>query len=198
MGISYEAVKKQKIIAVSKVKDAKGEMSKSLYIDIIIDNICNDIQKARDNGILAGAIILTLSAIDAMAYLSMPTNKKDVDKTEYIRWVEKYMKTNSIQSYQYRGIDLYGARCGIIHRYGVESNLSENGLCKIFGYHNGSGHIYNSTIKKDMVMMSIWRFTQDFFRAVEKFLEDIIRDKELKLKTDSRIKSLFRIAKRNN
>lgn len=43
-------------------------MNKSLYIDIIVNNICKDIKEARDNGIMAGAVILTLSAIDAMAF----------------------------------------------------------------------------------------------------------------------------------
>ncbi|MDP2937634.1 MAG: hypothetical protein Q8N72_00070 [Candidatus Omnitrophota bacterium] len=168
-----------------------------MYKDVIVDSICSDIKKARDNAILASSIILTLSAIDAMAFLSMPSTQKEVQKEDYIGWVDKYMKTAPYQPYQYKGIDLYGARCGMLHRYGMVSALSEKGKCKVFGYHNGSEHSYNPNIKKDMVMISVKRFTNDFFSAVEKFLQDIGGDSELKLRVDSRIVSLFVIRGRN-
>lgn len=95
----------------------------------------------------------------------MPLGQKDVEKKYYIAWVERYMKTSPNQLYQYEGIDVYGARCGIIHRYGVESRLSEQGKCKIFGYHNGSEHHYKPSVRKDMVMISILRFINDFLKA---------------------------------
>ncbi|MDD4910298.1 MAG: hypothetical protein PHR44_06475 [Candidatus Omnitrophica bacterium] len=172
-------------------------MAKSLYIEIIVDGICGDIKKAENNGIVAGSVILTLSAIDAMAFLAMPLAQKEVKRKDYINWVEKYMKTDLQQSYQYRSIDIYGARCGIVHRYGVESRLSETKSCKIFVYHNGSEHIYNPSKEKDLVLISIPRFTRDFFKAVKKFMIDIARDKNLKLRTDSRITKLFKVGSRD-
>lgn len=172
-------------------------MNQSLYIEIIVNNICNDIKRARDKGILAGSVILALSAIDAMAFLASPIKQRNVTRDDYINWVQKYMKTDSSQSYQYIGIDVYGARCGIIHRYGAESDLSDKGKCRVFVYSNGSEHIYNPAINKDMVIISIRRFTYDFFRAVEIFLKDIAQDTNLKARTDKRIMKLFRISKRN-
>ena len=168
-----------------------------MYKAIIVASICFDIKKARDNGILAGSIILTLSAIDAMAFLTMPLTQKEVQKKDYIEWIDKYMKAAPNQSYQYKGIDLYGARCGILHRYGMVSALSEKGICKVFGYHDGSEHVYNSNKDKDMVMISVKSFTNDFFTAVEKFLQEIGANKELKSKVDNRLLSLFMIIGRN-
>lgn len=163
----------------------------------VIDSICGDIKKARNSGILGGAVILTLSAIDAMAYLAMPLEKKEVRRNDYIGWVDKYMKTDPKQPYRYRGVDLYGARCGIIHRYGVESRLSEQGKCKIFAYNNGSEHYYNPNKSKELVILSVKRLTNDFFEAVKKFLHEIGKDKDLKSRIDSRILKLFIISKRN-
>ncbi len=167
------------------------------YKDILIDSICSDIKKTRDGGILAGSIILTFSAIDAMAFLAMPMVNKEVHRNDFINWVDKYMKTDSRQSYQYIGIDLYGARCGIVHRYGAESRLSEEGKCKKFVYHNGSEHIYRPNVEKNLVLISVRRFTQDFFKAVAGFLGDIKKDQDLKIRVDSRILNLFGISKYN-
>ena len=166
-------------------------MSEKIYRDVIIDSICGDIKKAKASGAMAGAVILTLSAIEAMAYLGIPLTRKEVHRNDYINWVNKYMKTDPKQPYQYEGIDLYGARCGIVHRYGLTSRLSEQGKCRIFGYNNGSEHYYNPLISKDMVVISISRFTNDFFKAVTMFLGEVTNDKNLKARVDSRISGLF-------
>jgi len=69
-----------------------------------------------------------------MAFLSMSLSKTKVSRTDYIAWVDKYMQTDTAQPYQYQGIDLYGERCGITHNYGVDSDLSRKGKCKVFAY----------------------------------------------------------------
>ena len=173
-------------------------MSKNPYSDVIIDSICGDIKKVRDSGVLAGTVILVLSAIDAMAYLSMPLQQKDVQRNDYINWVDEYMKTDPSQPYQYKGIDLYGARCGIIHRYGVESSLSEQGKCKVFAYNNGSKHYYNPSVDKKLIILSIRRLFNDFFKAVEKFLHAARTNDNLKARIDSRILNLFIMSKRSD
>jgi hypothetical protein len=165
------------------------------YEDILVKSICGDIKKARDNGAFAGSVILTLSAIDAMAFLAMPKTQKEVHLTDYVDWTDKYIQTDSNQPYQYKGIDLYGARCGIVHRYGAISRLSEQGKCKIFVYHNGPEHIYKPRVNKEMVLISILRFTNDFFNAVRKFMQEMRKDSDLKSRVDSRILQLFRVSK---
>jgi len=154
-------------------------------------NIGHDIKVARDNGAITAALILTYAAIDAMAFLSMPENKKEVHRSDFISWVETYMKTDPKQPYQYQGIDLYGARCGIVHRCGATSRLSDSGGCKVFNYHNGSEHIYKPTIHEDLVAISYPRFINDFFGAMKKFLADIMKDEKLKKRVGNRIVNLF-------
>lgn len=166
------------------------------YQDTLVDAICGDIKKAHDNNIIGGSVILVFSAIDAMAFLSMPLGQKEVHRRNYVQWVEKYMKTDQEQEYQYCGVDFYGARCGIIHRYGVKSRLSESGQCKIFAYHNGTDHKYNPNVDKTLVLISTKRLVNDFFSAVKSFLDNMSTDVTLKSKVDSRIFELFIISKR--
>ncbi len=175
----------------------KNHMSNNIYQDIIVDSICGDIKKSVDNRLFAGSVILTLSAIDAMAFLGMPISETETKRDYYVEWVNKYMKTANNQPYQYQGIDFYGARCGIVHRYGVQSRLSEQGLCKYFSYHNGSEHIYKPDVDSNLILISIPRFTQDFFRAVQEFIKDIQLSDDLRDRVNSRIESLFRVVPAN-
>jgi len=171
-------------------------MARNPYSEPIVDSLCGDIKKARDNGIFAGAIILVLSAIDAMAFLSMPLEQREVHRRDYVDWVNKYLKADTKQPYQYEGVDLYGARCAIVHRYGHKSRLSESGKCKVFFYHNGSEHIYNPRKEPSVVGISRNRLINDFFKAVANFLHDIGQDDDLKARVDSRIEELFIISKK--
>jgi hypothetical protein len=155
--------------------------------------IGHDIKVALDNGASMGAVILTYAAIDAMAFLSMPEAQVEVKGKDFIWWTEKYLKADSRQPYQYRGIDLYGARCGLFHRYSATSTISDSGKCSVFGYHDGSEHIYKPVINKNVVLISWSRFVNDFFGAMKVFLKDIIDNEELKKRVDKRIDQLLHI-----
>src|SRR3989338_7067642 len=161
------------------------------YKPIIVDSIIKDIDEAFKNEIKAGCVILVFSAIDAMAALAMSAEKKNVDRTAYMEWADKYMKTEPNQQYQYRPIDLYGARCGIVHRYSANSDLSDSGSCMIFVYHDGTEHYYNEKVNNNLVAISILRLKDDFKKAVFNFLKDALNDDSLKQRIESRIESLF-------
>ena len=153
--------------------------------------IGHNIKATQECGAITGAIILTYCAIDAMAHLSMPDNQEKIGRKDFINWVEKYMKADPKQPYQYRGIDLYGARCGIIHTFGATSDLSDEGKCKVFNYHKGSDHIYKPDVDKNLVSISWDRFINDFIWAGVNFGADIKKDKELYKRAEKRIKDLF-------
>ena len=169
-------------------------MGLDLYKEVIANCIGHDIHACLTNDAPTGAVLLTYCAIDAMSFLSMPIDQEEVSRNDFIAWVEKYMKTDPSQPYQYRGVDLYGARCGIAHNYGVESRLSREGACKIFAYQWGSlNHSYNVDINPGMVVLGVDLFIKNFFDAVDRFLSDIEDDSELKKRVDSRLPKLFRI-----
>lgn len=167
-----------------------------LFKSVISDCICQDIHVCLKNNALTGAVLLTYCAIDAMSFLSMPPNQDEVKKNDFISWVDKYIKTDSTQPYQYQGIDLYGARCGLAHNYGVESNLSRSNQCKIIVYAtNKLKHSYDPAKNPKMVILDVNLFIRDFFDAVDKFLADIERDRNLIKQVEGRLPKMFRILK---
>ena len=158
-----------------------------------LKDIGDSIKFTLENAHITASLILTYSAIDCMASLIMPEGQKKVTGDDFRGWVDKYMEAAQDQSYQYQGIDLWGARCGLVHRYSARSDISERGECKIFQYHDGDSHIYDRSISENVVMISAPRLIRDFYKAMGMFLKDLIEDEKLRERANSRVSTLFQI-----
>ena len=157
-----------------------------------IEQLVEQIKINLENDAYTGVVMLTHCAIDTMAFLSMPSGKTRSTRSDFIKWVDKYMKVGSEQPYE--GIDIYGARCGIVHSYSAESDLSKNDKCKVVGYVVGKGcHVYKPDVDSDLMILDVTVFVHDFIDAVTRFLEDIEKSKELKGLVEGRLPKLFRI-----
>ncbi|GMT46894.1 MAG: hypothetical protein IEMM0007_0460 [bacterium] len=159
---------------------------------IIADCIINDIHVCLKSNAPTGAVLLTYCAIDAMAFLHMPHNKKKNGRSDFKNWVRKYMKTDSSQPYQYHEDDLYGARCGLVHTYTADSDKSEMNQCKKIVYKiNSLNHSYEPSKHPDLVVLAVDLFIRDFYDAVAKFLSDIEKDEDLNKRVTIRLPSLL-------
>lgn len=78
------------------------------------------------------ALILIYCTIDILAWLTRPTSQPDVQRKDFISWVEKYILPNT--SLTCNAIDLYAARCALVHSYISESKLSREGKAKQIFY----------------------------------------------------------------
>lgn len=145
------------------------------------------------HGHLPASLILAYSYIDCMASLIMPENQKQVTGDDFQGWIDKYMEADQNQSYQYQGIDLWGARCGLVHRYSPYSSISDRGECKVFQYHDGGNHIYERSISENVIMISTPRLIEDFYKAMMSFLKDLMEDAELLERAKPRFSKLFQV-----
>jgi hypothetical protein len=170
-----------------------------LFKEVIADCIGNDIDVCLKNNAPTGAVLLTYCAMDAMAFLSMPAGKQRVGRSDFKNWIAKYMKTDTAQPYQYDKQDLYGARCGIVHTYGAESDISRSTDCRRIVYKpNCLKHFYEPEKHPDLVVLGINLFIRDFYDAIDKFLLDIENDERLRKLVEKRLPSLFHIRKSPN
>jgi hypothetical protein len=85
------------------------------------------------------ALILIYSSIDFLAWLNRPSTRPDVVRSDFISWVDKYLLPNS--HLRCSSLDLYAARCGILHSYTAESKLSREGKAKQICYAWGSAEV---------------------------------------------------------
>lgn len=84
-------------------------------------------------------LILIYSSIDILAWLNRPSTHPDVVRSDFISWVDNYLLPDS--NLHCSSIDLYAARCGIIHSYAAESKLSREGKAKQIWYTWGKGEV---------------------------------------------------------
>lgn len=151
------------------------------------EKVIKEIKTVQQSEALIATVILTFVSIDTMSYLSMPSNKVKNDSQDFINWVNKYMQTDKDQPYHYDPNEMWAARCGTLHSYSPYSNIAEKKGYKLYGYHDGSAHIYNPQESTRLVLISIPRLVNDFVKAVQTFLRDALNDKNLKKLLDSRI-----------
>lgn len=168
----------------------------NLREDPVINAVHNGIRRgitvAIENDCLGSAVILILSAIDAMAYVAMPEGQEEVIKADFVNWAEHYVHFPGPE--QLTGLDLYGARCAMLHSYGVRSRLSREGKCRIVGYMSEANPsvCFNPSVSNELVLVSVPALKDVLFRGIDQFLIDIYKapnSRQAKV-ADERLKTL--------
>src|SRR5690349_19134894 len=112
-----------------------------------IAKLIKEIKTCEAAGGHMGAVSLCYICIDTMSYLGMAANKNAQTRDDFIGWVNAYLKGHPDQPYQYRGLDVYAARCAVLHAFGAEAALhKQNQDIKLFTYHDGGRHMYDANI----------------------------------------------------
>jgi len=166
------------------------DLSRDPIINVIYNGIKQGIRVSLENKSYAATVILVLSGIDTMAFLNMPKNQQEVKQKDFVEWADKYIKFPCKE--QLTGMDLYGARCGMLHQYGTGSNLSRQGKCRRIAYVDESipEVSYNSEVSKKVVVVSIKALVDAFFRGIDKFLIELFSDNKKVQIVEERFKKI--------
>ena len=154
------------------------DIKRDPVVNSIYAGIKKGIQVAVDNDCFDSAVILILSGIDSMAYLNMPAEQQDVTKNDFVAWAERYIKFPCKE--QLTGLDLYGARCAMLHSFGAVSKMSREGKCRMVGYMDQSVPEvrYNPAVSKELVLVSVPALAGAFFQGIDEFLVDLFANQE--------------------
>jgi hypothetical protein len=133
-------------------------------------------------------LILLYSSLDIMGYLNMPKERSHNTPQDFYIWVEKYYLPN-IGNEKCHAIDLYSARCGLLHSMSYESNLTRDKVAKgiMYAWGNASANVLERVVEemqKDLIVLHINDMEKALRIGLENFLKDISSDEEkLKLIT---------------
>ncbi len=153
-----------------------------------IIGLVSELKSCDKNGMVTASIAMAFICIDTLANLGRPSGKKKVTRKDFIDWVNSHLKGHPDQPYQYRGKDVYAARCAMLHTYGSEASLHEEDPDAImFGYHDGGKHNYDPNIKKNLALIGVRSFVNDVVCAVESFLVECQTDPSLKQRVEERL-----------
>lgn len=160
-----------------------------------IVGLAQQIKICDEAGFITPSIAMSYICIDTMASLSRPLEKSRVTRSDFIEWCDKYLKAHPDQTYQYRGEDVYAARCAFLHTYGSKSDMHARNVDILeFVYHNGGRHSFNPEIHPKLVIIATRSFVNDVYNAVCDFLECCAFDEPLKNRVESRLSELLAIS----
>ena len=125
-----------------------------------------------------------------MAYIAMPAGQYDVTRDDFVKWAEQYIKFPC--SEQLTGLDLYGARCAMLHSYGTASKLSREGKCRQVGYMDKSVPevCFAPNVSNNLVLVSVPALAEALFAGVDKFLVHMFEDRKKAPIAEQRLKNL--------
>jgi hypothetical protein len=159
-----------------------------------IAGVIAELKKCEDAGATAAAIAMAFVCIDTMAFLSMPEEQTAQGRQDFIDWVNLYLEGHQDQPYQYAGIDVYAARCALLHAFGAEAELHRNNPdIKMFGYHDGGLHAFDPDISPNLVLLGTASFFDDVVRAVERFMEACQSSPDLRARVEARLPKVHQL-----
>jgi hypothetical protein len=129
------------------------------------------------------ALTLIYNAIDVLGAISRNSDKPYADKSDFIRWSEAYLRCNELLNVS--GVDLYSARCGILHTYTGHSHQSDRGNARVILYAWGNRDILEpqKTLEQlgfNEVFVKIESLLDALIGSVGLFCEELDRDDQLR------------------
>jgi len=167
-----------------------NDLSRDPIINVVHGQVRRGIRVALDNDCYASAVILIYSGIDTMAYLSMPREQQYVTPDDFVRWADRYIRFPCEE--QVSGLELYAARCAMVHTHGIASPLSRQDRVRQIGYVDRSVPevSYNPRVSEDLVMVSVEALAEAFFGGSDRALIDLFADEQTAPVAEQRLNTL--------
>lgn len=154
--------------------------------------LITEIKKCEDASSHIGALSLCYICIDTMAQLAMPDGKASQTREDFIAWVDTHLKEHEDQPYKYRGIDVYAARCALLHSYGSEATLHKrDSTIKKFCYHDGGKHMIDPAVNSQLVIIGLASLINDVIIAVGEFMKACQTDDALRARVERRLSAVL-------
>lgn len=157
-------------------------------------NLVREIKLCEKAGATMAAVALCYVCIDTMANLSMPVEKQEQARDDFVAWVDRYLKGHPSQPYEYRGLDVYAARCGVLHSFGSEARLHRNDpAVKLYAYHDGGKHMFQPEVNDRLVLIGTASFINDVVIAIDAFLMECQSDRDLRTRVEARLPGVLAV-----
>ena len=146
----------------------------------IAKNMAHMLSAARrclDERQILPCLTLVYAGMDVMASLeAAPEEKVNVS---FKRWVENYLLP--LTSWKCTAVDLYGARCAVVHTFTPESDLSKRGKAKVIYYAHSGADVakleeVNSDFNQDAECLELGEMIFLFSDAILKYMVEVESD----------------------
>ena len=160
-------------------------------------NALQQIRRGMDlclgQGLSAPTLTLLFSGIDKMAWLSC--GKEEVTRHDFLAWVERYLLPDS--GLGCTSIELYSARCGIVHTQSPDARATRDGMARKIFYSWGTGRSEDLQAYIDLadpggaVALDIGQLVKAFDVAVDRFVGESDQTPALAQDVEQRLQKVF-------
>lgn len=92
-------------------------------------------QLLYSNNLFGHLLIVMYSAIDSMGLLDAPPSQSTANGESFKNWVKKYLIPQG--KFDFNDVDLWAARCSVLHTFTSISDLSNKGKARQVQYYSG-------------------------------------------------------------
>ncbi len=148
------------------------------------------------SGVPEASLVLLYSGIDTLGLLAAPPSENNATKGTFQNWCNAYLLTRlkSTDGKALTALDLYAARCGILHTSTSVSNLSREGEAREVQYQFREQHGVNLflNVAKEPLMLDIEEFARAFKEGGIAFIQHLSQDETSRENAVRRANSFFR------
>lgn len=142
---------------------------------------------------VVSALTLIYSAVDALAALTRENPDARATRKEFLAWVDLYLLPEL--DVELTALDIYGARCGVVHTYAPTSDLSRSGQAKLVVYRWRTGHRPDDPVlaerARSATVIEIEGLIKSLDKAVRRFERAIDADPTLRAHVERNIQDLL-------
>ena len=133
-----------------------------------------------DKALYGHVLIVIYSTIDTCGLLDAPATQVSASGDSFKNWVKKYLPANP--GIEFNEIDLWAARCAVLHTFTSESDLSRAGKARELQYYSGDKsspqgqHLISFTKSLDggkHLPVHFGDLCEAFYAAIKKFIYDL-------------------------
>ncbi len=167
-----------------------GWLDLRLYHAVFVEHIISDIKFCLENKRMVAGAQLLMSAIDIASGIERSREKLDTDREDFISWADRYL-TLSGPEYTLRGVDLYAARCGLLHGYTAQAKLIRQGKAVMLGWLDDMLPPVRANEDQSMVLASVAALFVAFNHGLADSIGRINRNEELAELVNERLALMF-------
>ncbi|MEO3691673.1 hypothetical protein [Roseateles paludis] len=167
-----------------------GWLDLRLYHAVFVEHITSDIKFCLENKRMVAGAQLLMSAIDVASGIERPRDKLDTTRDDFISWADRYL-TLSGPEYTLRGVDLYAARCGLLHGYTAQAKLISQGKAVMLGWLDDMMPPVRANEDQSLVLASLAALFVAFNHGLADSISRINRNEELAALVNERMAFMF-------
>jgi hypothetical protein len=167
----------------------------AVALDAGLENILRGIELCASNKLMLSTLVLLYGGMDTLTSLDRPSDQPYVQREDFLAWVGTYLLPDS--GLTTTPLELYAARCSLLHTFGPRSKLVVKGKARSLSYAWGTANPaelqreIDDQGRKDLIAVHIDQLVVGFRAAAERWKQAVLADGDKASRTMERTSELY-------